>query len=109
MPAVLICAPVSLEDGLRSTCLWRDGVERHQASRLEDARTLALTVRPRLVVVDRDLPGSVELVEGLRRDPSTRQLSVAVVVRGEFAPLEVDLLEAGANALLRFPTSAAWD
>lgn len=109
MPAVLICAPVSLEDGLRSTCLWRDGVERHQASRLEDARTLALAVRPRLVVVDRDLPGSVELVEGLRRDPSTRQLSVAVVVRGEFAPLEVDLLEAGANALLRFPTSAAWD
>jgi hypothetical protein len=109
MPAVLICAPVSLEDGLRSTCLWRDGVERHQASRLEDARTMALAVRPRLVVVDRDLPGSVELVAGLRRDPSTRHVSVAVVVRGEFAPLEVDLLEAGANALLRFPASAAWD
>ena len=109
MPAVLICSPVSLEDGLRSTCLWRDGVERHHASRVEEARTLALAARPRLVVVDRDLPGSVELVEALRQDPSTRRLSVAVVVRGEFASMEVDLLEAGANAILRFPANPEWD
>jgi len=109
MPAVLICSPVSLEDGLRSTCLWRDGVERHHASRVEEARTLALAARPRLVVVDRDLPGSVDLVEALRQEPSTRRLSVAVVVRGEFASMEVDLLEAGANAILRFPANAEWD
>ena len=46
---------------------------------------------------------------GLRQDASTRQLSMAVVVRGEFAPTEVDLLEAGANAILRFPANADWD
>lgn len=109
MPVVLICSPVSLEDGLRSTCLWREGVERYVASRNEEARTLALAARPRLVVVDRDLPGSVELVTALRQESSTRQLSVAVVVRGEFDSMEVDLLEAGANAILRFPANAEWD
>jgi CheY-like chemotaxis protein len=109
MPAALICSPVSLEEGLRPTCLWRDGVERHHATRAEDARTLALAARPQLVVVDRDLPGAVELVNALRQDSSTRKVSVAVVVRGEFDSLEVDLLEAGANAILRFPANPEWD
>jgi hypothetical protein len=109
MPVVLICSPVSLEDGLRSTCLWRDGVSRHLASRTEEARALVLSARPRLVVVDRDLPGAVELVKALRHDASTRQLSLAVVVRGQFASIEVDLLEAGANAILRFPANPEWD
>jgi DNA-binding response OmpR family regulator len=109
MPAVLVCSSVSLEDGLRSTCLWREGVSRHQASRADEARALVLSLRPRLVVVDRDLPGAIELVRALRHDASTRQLSIAVVVRGQFASLEVDLLEAGANAILRFPANPEWD
>jgi PilZ domain len=109
MPAVLLCSPVSLEDGLRSTCLWRDGVLRHLAARAEEARALVLSIRPRLVVVDRDLPGAVELVRALRHDASTRQLSMAVVVRGQFASVEVDLLEAGANVILRFPAAPEWD
>jgi PilZ domain len=109
MPAVLLCSPVSLEDGLRSTCLWRDGVSRHLASRAEEARALVLSIRPRLVVIDRDLPGAVELVRALRHDSSTRQLSMAVVVRGQFASVEVDLLEAGANVILRFPANPEWD
>ena len=109
MSAVLICSPVSLEDGLRSTCLWGAGIERHQAARAEEARALASSVHPRLVLVDRDLPGAVDLVKALRHDASTRQLSIAIVVRGQFAPTEVDLLEAGANAILRFPTTSDWD
>jgi DNA-binding response OmpR family regulator len=109
MSVVLICSPVSLEDGLRSTCLWREGMERRHASRAEEARALVSSARPRLVLVDRDLPGSVDLVRALRHDASTRQLSIAVVVRGQFASTEVDLLEAGANAILRFPTGPDWD
>jgi hypothetical protein len=31
------------------------------------------------------------------------------VVRGQFASIEVDLLEAGANAILRFPANPEWD
>jgi DNA-binding response OmpR family regulator len=109
MGVVLICSPVSLEDGLRSTCLWRDGIERHHAARADEARALVSSVRPRLVVVDRDLPGSVDLVKALRHDASTQKLSIAVVVRGQFASTEVGLLEAGANAILRFPTNPDWD
>jgi hypothetical protein len=109
MTTILICSHRILEEDLRPTCLWRDGVVRHRAARADEARALVQSLRPRLAVVDRDLPGSVELVAGLRRETSTRRLSVAVVVRGEFSPLEVALLEAGANAILRFPAGPAWD
>jgi hypothetical protein len=109
MTVVVISSPVPLEDVLRPTCLWRDGTLRHHTTGATEARALVLAARPRLLVVDRDLPGSVSLVTGLRQDASTRQLSMAVVVRGEFASLEVDLLEAGANAILRLPVNAEWD
>jgi hypothetical protein len=109
MPSVLICSHRVLEEDLRPTCIWRDGVDRHRAARAEDARQLAASVKARLVVVDRDLPGAVDLVAGLRRDAATRKASVAVVARGEFAPIEVKLLEAGANAILRFPAGPQWD
>ncbi len=109
MTAVLICSAVSLDEGLRATCLWREGMVRHQASGADEARALVLSERPRLVVVDRDLPGAVALVRALRHDSSTRQLSLVVVVRGQFASVEVDLLEAGANAILRLPATAEWD
>jgi len=109
MAVVLLCSPVPLDDGLRSTCLWGEGVERHQASHAAEARALVLAVKPRLVVVDRDLPGSIDLVRALRHDASTRRLSIVVVVRGQFASIEVDLLEAGANVIFRFPAHREWD
>jgi hypothetical protein len=109
MTTILICSHRILEEDLRPTCLWREGVVRHRAARADEAKSLAQSLRPRLVVVDRDLPGALELVAGLRREATTRRLSLAVVVRGEFTPLEVSLLEAGANAILRFPAGPAWD
>jgi len=109
MPVVLICSPVSLEDGLRSTCLWREGITRRYASNIDEATAGVIAWRPRLAVVDRDLTGSVGLVKSLRHDATTRRLSIAIVVRGQFASMEVDLLQAGANAILRFPTNADWD
>ena len=65
MPSVLICSHRVLEEDLRPTCLWRDGIDRHRAARSEEARQLAASVKPGLVVVDRDLPGSVD-VEAVR-------------------------------------------
>ncbi|HEY6553142.1 MAG TPA: PilZ domain-containing protein [Vicinamibacteria bacterium] len=109
MTAVLICSAVSLDAALRLTCLWREDIARHYASGAEEARAQVHTARPRLVVVDRDLPGALALVKALRHDASTRQLSMVVVVRGQFAPAEVDLLEAGANAILRLPATPEWD
>jgi CheY-like chemotaxis protein len=109
MPVALICTQAELEPDLGHTLLWRAGVERHVATRLEDARMMAVAARPDIVVVDRELPRSEKLVAALREDPSTRGLSIVVAARGDFDPAEVELLEAGANAILRLPAGPEWD
>src|SRR5438477_3525206 len=103
MVSALICTHSDLEKDLGQTMLWRQDVDRHAASRLEEARMMALAARPSIVVVDRDLPWAGRLVAALREDGSTRGLSIVVVARGDFDPGEIELLEAGANAILRIP------
>ena len=61
--------------------LWRHDVDRHFASRLEEAQMMALAARPSIVVVDRDLPWAGRLVAALRQDASTRALSAAAIAR----------------------------
>ena len=109
MPVVLMCAPDPLVDDLHGTVLWRSGIERHVASRFEDALVTAVAARPHLVVVDRDLPQAERLVADLRGNPTTRGCSIAIVARGDLQPTEVRLIEVGANAILRLPASAEWD
>ena len=103
MVSVLICTHSELEKELGHTLLWRSDVERHVVGRMEEARMMALAARPSLVVVDRELPWAGRLISALREDPSTRNLSIVVVARGDFDPGEVELLESGANAILRLP------
>jgi len=109
MAVALICSQAELEPDLGHTLLWRAGVERHVATRLEDARMMAVAARPDVVIVDRDLPRADRLVAALREDPSTRGLSIVVAARGDFDPAEVELLELGANAILRLPAGPEWD
>ena len=109
MAAALICSQEDLQPELGQTVLWRTGIERHVATRIEDARTMAVAARPDIVVVDRDLPRADKLIAGLREDPGTRRLSIAIVARGDLDPSEVALLEAGANAILRLPPGPDWD
>lgn len=109
MPVVLICAPSSLEDELNKTLLWRADMERHEAVRFEQALSMAVAARPDVVVVDRIFPRALDLVGAVRKDPATRGCSMVVVADGDFEPSEVELLEAGANAILRFPPGGEWD
>lgn len=109
MAVALICSPEDLQPELGHTVLWRTGIERHVATRLEEARMMAVAAKPDIVVVDRDLPRADQLIAGLREDPATRRLSIAVVARGDMDPAEVELLEAGANAILRLPPGPDWD
>lgn len=109
MPIALICSQAELEGELGHTLLWRAGMERHVATRLEDAQMMAVAARPDIVVVDRELPRSDRLVAALRDDPATRGVSIVVAARGDFDPAEVELLEAGANAILRLPAGPEWD
>ena len=80
MPAVLICSHGDVQKDLRGTLLWRDDMERHVVAKMEEARMLAVASRPRLVVVDRDLPWASRIVTALREDPTTRGLSIVVMV-----------------------------
>lgn len=109
MPAVLICAPDPLFDELHGTLLWRTGIERHVASRFEDALTIAVAARPELIAIDCDMPQAQRLIENLRGDPTTRQVSIVILARGEFESGELAFLEAGANAILRMPPGPEWD
>jgi len=109
MAVALICSQAELEPELGHTLLWRAGMERHVATRLEDARMMAVAARPDIVIVDRELPRADRLVAALREDPSTRGLSIVVAARGDFDPSEVELLELGANAILRLPAGPEWD
>jgi CheY-like chemotaxis protein len=109
MPLVLICTESDLEAELAGTPLWRAEIERHVASRVEEAQMLAVASRPDLVAVDRDLPRAARLVAALRADASTRRASIVILARGDFDAQEVELLEAGANAVLRFPPGPDWE
>src|SRR5438552_19175874 len=108
MAAALICSQQDLQPELGHTVLWRTGIERHVATRIEDARMMAVAAKPDIVVVDRDLPRADQLIASLREDPSTRRLSIAIVARGDLDPVDVALLAAGANAILRLPPGPAW-
>jgi CheY-like chemotaxis protein len=109
MTLALICTEVELEDVLADTVLWRESVERRSAASFEEAQDSASDLQPGLVLIDRDAPWAERLVRSLRQDLQTRRLSVAVLARGDFDPSEVDLLEAGANAILRLPPGPGWD
>jgi CheY-like chemotaxis protein len=108
MVSALICSPTDLEHELQDTLVFRDGFERHLARRADDALMLAVAARPGLVIIDSDLMEAPELVQSLRDDAATRSSSIVVIARGDFDPDEIELLEAGANAILRLPPSEEW-
>lgn len=105
----LICTEGAFDVDLAGTLLWRDEVERHLARSVDEALTALCSRQADLVVVDRDLPRAAQLVSQIRRDPKLRHVSVVVIARADFEAIEVELLEAGANAVLRLPADAEWD
>jgi hypothetical protein len=109
MPVVLICSRFPLDDHLAGTVVWGDHVERESVSSADEASRRLARGNVNLVLIQRDLIGAVPLVRSLRRQSSTRRLSVVIVAPEEFDSGEVELLEAGANAILRFPTTPEWD
>lgn len=109
MTAVLLCTHADVKDDLSRTLLWRDDVERRVVIKMDEALMFAVAAKPKLVVIDRDLPWASRAVTALREDPTTRGLSVVVMARGDFDASEVELLECGANAVLRLPAGPEWN
>lgn len=110
MPSVLLCAAAGpVADDLLASPVWRDGVERHKADSMHAALSLSVAAQPTLVVIDRDLPRAEKLVQEIRANAKTAGCSIVVVASGDSQPVEVELLEAGANAILRHPPSGDWE
>lgn len=109
MPSVLICSESDLSRVLAATLLGRGGIDTFKATRLQDAKLLARTTRPALVLLDRDLPRVREFLETFREEPATRTRSIAVLAHGDIEAAELELLELGANAILRLPPDVGWD
>jgi CheY-like chemotaxis protein len=109
MATVLVCSTTSLDDELVDTLLWRDDITRHGTESAASALASAGLMKPDLLVVDRDLPHAERLIHGVRSNPATRRVSIAVVARSDFEPVEGTLLDAGANAVLRGPGGPDWD
>jgi CheY-like chemotaxis protein len=104
-----VAAPSDLADELGGTVLFRRNVERVLVSGVDEIRRLADEGQLDVVVVDSALPGASGLVAALRQDPVTRPTAIVVLGRSEFGFDHLDLLEAGANAILPLPPGHDWD
>jgi hypothetical protein len=109
MAIAVICSPAPLDAELAQTILWRRDFVRHHAASLAEAQELARSERPTIVVVDRDLPWAERLITLLRRDDSAGGLAIVVLARGAVRAAESDLVNAGADGLLRLPPGPGWD
>jgi CheY-like chemotaxis protein len=104
-----LASPSDLASELGRTVLFRSNVERAFVTGADEIRRLADEGRLDVVVVDSALPGAAGLVAALRQDPITRATAIVALGRAEFGFDHLDLLEAGANAILPLPPGHDWD
>jgi CheY-like chemotaxis protein len=109
MAIAVLCSPVPFDADLDRTMLWRRDFVRHHAASLAEAQELVRSERPTIVVVDRDLPWAERLITLLRRDTSAVDLAIVVLARGAVRAAEADLIDAGADGVLRLPPGPGWD
>jgi CheY-like chemotaxis protein len=109
MAIALLCSPAPLDAELARTMVWRRDFVRHHATSLAEAQELVRAEQPTIVVVDRDLPWAERLITLLRRDRSAADLAIVVLARGTVRSAESDLVDAGADGVLRLPPGPGWD
>lgn len=108
MLRILLCSELDLRGELKASVIGRQGIDVYRANGPDEARLLVSSLGAQMILVDRDLPHAASLIQKLREDPTTRTRSVAVLARGDLEPGEIELLAAGANAILRLPPDDTW-
>jgi hypothetical protein len=108
LTTVLIYAKPDLESELSHTLFWRDDLERYVAERADDARMLALATEPHVVVIERDLPGALELIASLRSRSLPHPVSI-VALHHVGADIRDDELASAVDAVLSLPPGPEWD
>ena len=108
MTKALICSHQPLEE-LHGTLIWRQDVARYHADDWRDALGAARHLPVDVLFVDAETPGARDLVRGIRSEPLTRHIAVAVLARrgGESAFAD-ELLGRGVE-ILRVPPGPDWD
>ena len=109
MIRALVVAPSDLAAELGGTALFRTNVERLRADGADDVRRAADQGRVDIVVVDSAVPAAASVVAALRQDPVTRPTAIVVLGRTDFGFDHLEMLEAGANAILPLPAGQDWD
>jgi hypothetical protein len=106
MPIALVCSDGPLPE-LAETVLGRRDVDRRFARNADEVRRITRDTRLDIAVVDGGFGALKEVVTALRRYP--RQVSIVVLARAGMPADEVELMEAGANAVLVPPPDRKWD
>jgi hypothetical protein len=105
---VLICAGSDLESDLRRTLFWREDLERYVAERTDEARVLALSTEPHVVVVELELPGTDKLLDSLRSQSLPHPVSIVALSRIGSTP-GAHASADGVDAVLALPPGPEWD
>jgi hypothetical protein len=106
---VLVCAEKDWRPDLAPTLIGRQGIEVYRVEKFADAKLVGSSLNVQLILVDRDLPEARVFVDQLRKEPTTQRRSIGILARGAMEDIELELLQAGANAVFRLPADAEWD
>lgn len=109
MTTIVICASPDLEPELSHTLFWRDDLERYVAERADEARMLALSTEPHVVVVDRDIPGAAELVASLRSQSLPHPITIVALSHADTGVGDEEPAATAVDAVLSLPVSPEWD
>jgi CheY-like chemotaxis protein len=106
---IVVCLDDPIADRIDTTLLWRSGIDVRHLRSLDEARSAVQAHGASLIIIDRDDAQAEAFVRSLRADERTRGVSIVVAARGDLRPTELQLLDAGANAVLRLPAGPEWD
>jgi len=107
---VLVVGPESLSGTLGPTVLGRPDIDRVHIETGGGAIAAAEKARPHMVVIDLPRAEAVALVQGLRRNETTRPTAIVWLNRADPPEAESELAVAGANAVIPVPPDPfLWD
>ena len=109
MAVVLICSSRALDRELEGTVLFRADVRRENLRTAAEVQSRLNAGGIPLVCLHRDVAGIEGLIRNLRKSPTQKKVSVVILSHDDFDPSEVELLEAGANAILRLPPDSEFN
>jgi hypothetical protein len=96
------------DDDLAGTLLWRSDVHRQVVTTISAAQA-GVRDTVSLILLERETPWAPDFIRRVRENDSRRGTSIAVYASGEMDGVEMDLMAAGANAVLRLPVTREWD